>query len=76
MDRKEQLKFVLLVMSMTSCIAYSYGAFSPLQSFRNSPPTRQVQQSKDHRNDGGTEVRTGHTLKVIRNSQQSLGRGE
>lgn len=56
MDRREQLKFVLLVMSMTSCMAYSYGmiklpTFTP---FRWTKTKHTQELPKDNRCDGGT----------------------
>lgn len=57
MDRREQIKFVLFVMSMTSCVAYSYGLFTMPSPFRKKESTvkpRLIEsQAIDHRTDGG-----------------------
>lgn len=56
MDRREQLRFICIVISMTSCVAYSYGMFTlPSLPFRKIQTKVKEEQAKDNRNDGGTE---------------------
>lgn len=59
MDKREQLKFVIMVMSMTSCVAYSFGLFKlpTFSIYRRNQPTILEEKSRDHRNDGGTGSR-------------------
>lgn len=60
MDKREQLKFVLMIMSMSSCVAYSYGMIKLpiLPMFRRTESRALEAKTKDHRNDGGTVSRT------------------
>lgn len=60
MDKIEQLKLILLAMSMTSCLAYSYGILSlpSFSWFRRSQTRLPEDRPKDKRNDGGTKARS------------------
>lgn len=65
MDKKEQVKFILLVISMTSCVAYSFGMFKLPSPFRKketfAKPRSIERQVIDHRTDGG-----GGTRRVLK----------
>lgn len=79
MDRRDQLKLVLMVMSMTSCVAYSYGIFKlPTSSlFRRKLGTYE-EKPKDYRTDGGTvsrsikkmDLRVTDKVDMLRNSKE------
>lgn len=79
MDKREQLKFVLMVMSMTSCVAYSYGMFKlpTLSMFLRKGSRSLDDKTEDHRNDGGTvsraitkmDLRVTDRVDLLRNSE-------
>lgn len=72
MEARDALKFVGIVMTMVTGVAYSFGVLEvPQNRSKQTQSSALRQQAKDKRTDGGTAnfTQTASTLDLISNSE-------